>query len=103
MSGLELFVGVAGYEILILLIVVVILIFGAKKLPELAKSIGRSSGEFKKGKQESEREALKDIEDGGASRDRLVKAAEGLKIDHAGLSDTDLKAAITKAAIPEKK
>lgn len=35
---------------------VVLLLFGAKKLPELARSLGRSSREFKKGLQEGETE-----------------------------------------------
>ncbi|HEX2425124.1 MAG TPA: twin-arginine translocase TatA/TatE family subunit [Actinomycetota bacterium] len=38
-------------EIIIVLLVIVIL-FGAKKLPELARSLGRSSSEFKKGMRE---------------------------------------------------
>ncbi|MFB3738911.1 MAG: twin-arginine translocase TatA/TatE family subunit [Candidatus Velamenicoccus archaeovorus] len=43
-------------EILIVLGIVVLL-FGAKKLPELARSLGRSSSEFKKGMQEGTEEA----------------------------------------------
>jgi sec-independent protein translocase protein TatA len=31
---------------------VVVLLFGAKKLPELARSVGRSTSEFKKGVKE---------------------------------------------------
>lgn len=33
----------------IIILVVVVLLFGAKKLPEFARSLGRSSSEFKKG------------------------------------------------------
>ena len=39
------------FEILLILFVV-LLLFGAKKLPELSRSLGRSLGEFKKGREE---------------------------------------------------
>jgi sec-independent protein translocase protein TatA len=42
-----------GPEILIVLGIIVLL-FGAKKLPELARSVGRSTSEFKKGIAEGE-------------------------------------------------
>lgn len=38
-------------EILVILIVV-ILLFGAKRIPDLARSLGRSISEFKKGRDE---------------------------------------------------
>jgi len=50
--------------------VIVLLLFGAKKLPELAKGIGRASGEFKKAQNEfkhslesAEEEAIKKDQD----------------------------------------
>ena len=46
-------------EITIILIVFAVLFFGGKKLAELAKGIGRFTGEFKKGKMEIE---LKKVE-----------------------------------------
>ncbi|HEV2193681.1 MAG TPA: twin-arginine translocase TatA/TatE family subunit [Nitrosopumilaceae archaeon] len=52
-----------GYEqILIVVIVIVALIFGAKKIPELARTFGKAKGEFEKGRLESEKE-LKDFKD----------------------------------------
>jgi sec-independent protein translocase protein TatA len=41
---------------LIIICVVIVLLFGAKKLPELSRSVGKSISEFKKGKEEAERE-----------------------------------------------
>ena len=35
---------------------VILLLFGAKKLPELARGIGKSMGEFKKARDDFERE-----------------------------------------------
>jgi sec-independent protein translocase protein TatA len=44
-----------GPEILILLFIV-LLLFGAKKIPELARGLGKSMGEFKKAKDEFQHE-----------------------------------------------
>jgi sec-independent protein translocase protein TatA len=53
---------VMGPEIIILVIVVGVLIFGAAKIPKLAKTFGKAKGEFEKGKIEADRE-LKDFKD----------------------------------------
>ncbi|MGH2703726.1 MAG: twin-arginine translocase TatA/TatE family subunit [Actinomycetota bacterium] len=39
---------------LLLVLAVVALLFGAKKLPELARSLGRAKAEFRKGIEEGE-------------------------------------------------
>ena len=41
---------------MIMIFVVILLLFGAKKLPELARGIGKSMGEFKKARNEFEQE-----------------------------------------------
>ena len=48
--------------IIIVVIVIGALIFGAKKIPELARTFGKAKGEFEKGRLESEKE-LKDFKD----------------------------------------
>ena len=53
---------IQGPEIIILVIVIGVLIFGAKKIPELAKTFGKAKGEFEKGKIEGEKE-LKDFKE----------------------------------------
>jgi TatA/E family protein of Tat protein translocase len=40
-----------------LILLVVLLLFGAKKLPELSRSLGKSINEFKKGREEAADEA----------------------------------------------
>lgn len=43
------------FQILIVL-VVVLLLFGSKKIPDLARALGKAKGEFKKGIEEGEAE-----------------------------------------------
>ncbi len=47
---------IRGQEWLIVLLIVV-LVFGARKLPELARSLGASAKEFRKGIEEGARDA----------------------------------------------
>ncbi|MDE1811373.1 MAG: twin-arginine translocase TatA/TatE family subunit [Thaumarchaeota archaeon] len=52
-----------AYENVIIAVVIIgVLIFGAKKIPELAKTFGKAKGEYEKGRLESEKE-LKDFKD----------------------------------------
>ncbi len=48
--------GIGIPELIILALAFGILFFGSHKVTEFAKSLGRFTGEFKKGKQEVERE-----------------------------------------------
>ena len=43
-------------EIIIILVIIGIIIFGAKKIPELARTFGKAKGEFEKAKIESDKE-----------------------------------------------
>ncbi len=51
--------GMPGWPEIVFILVIVVLLFGAKKLPELARGIGQSLGEFKKARDEFEREVHK--------------------------------------------
>ncbi len=45
-----------GAPELLIILGIVLLLFGARKLPDLARSLGKASREFKKGQQEGEEE-----------------------------------------------
>ncbi len=53
---------IAGQEWIFIIIIAGILIFGAKKIPELARTLGKSKLEYEKGKTEAEKE-LKDLKE----------------------------------------
>ncbi len=90
-----------GSEWLIVIVIVVVLIFGAGKIPDLAKSLGRAQGEFQKAKVESELE-LKKLKEGSSSpqpseHDKLVKAAWELGISTEGKTDDQIREDVKKA------
>jgi len=62
-------------EIIVLVVVIGVLIFGAKKIPQLAKTFGKAKGEFEKGKIEADKE-LKDFksEIDSVTKDKEVKS-----------------------------
>ena len=54
LEGIANFVG--GYEWMWIIVIAGVLIFGAKKIPELAKTLGRAKGDYEKGRIESEKD-----------------------------------------------
>ncbi len=58
-----------GYQELLLILVIVLILFGAQRLPDLARSLGSSVKEFKKGISE-----VKDETGSAAKKDDEKKA-----------------------------
>ena len=56
--------GAPGMQEMIVIFLIVLLLFGAKKIPELARGVGKGMGEFKKAKTEFEREIKEGEEEG---------------------------------------
>jgi sec-independent protein translocase protein TatA len=86
---------VMGMEWIWLIVIGGIVIFGAKKIPELARSLGKAQGEFEKGKIQGTKEAKELLN--SDEHLKLVKAAESLGLETEGLTDQQLKDAIGKA------
>lgn len=52
-----------GWPELLIVLAVLLLLFGARKLPDIARSIGKSTSEFKKGMREARHEELTGSDD----------------------------------------
>lgn len=91
-----------GFEWVIIAVIIVVLFFGIKKIPELAKSFGKATAEYEKARIEAKRElqVLKNGEKVG--REKLEEIAETLGIDYTNKNDDDLRKAIDYAVNKEK-
>jgi sec-independent protein translocase protein TatA len=68
------FGGIGAQELLLILFVILIL-FGAKKLPEVAKGLGKGIAEFKKAMRETEEEIKKAAEEPKKIEDKSQDAS----------------------------
>ena len=59
-----------GGQEMILVFLIILLLFGAKKLPELARGLGKSAGEFKRAKQDFDDELQRAADDAEREWDR---------------------------------
>ena len=87
-------------EWILLLIIVALLLFGAKKIPEFAQNLGKAKAEFQRGqmmvqqeiRQENQKNDTKQKDD----KESIIKAALALGIDPKGKTDEQLKSEIAK-------
>ena len=63
MSEVHLAIGGLGTPELIIIAIVIVLLFGATRLPQLAKALGQSKRAFKEGLDEPDTEVPKEIKD----------------------------------------
>jgi sec-independent protein translocase protein TatA len=91
--------GAAGFEWIFIIVIIVVLFFGVKKIPQLARSFGKASAEYEKAKIEAKRELqqIKNQQTSGTSgtdREKLEAIADTLGIDYTDKNDDDLRIAI---------
>ena len=84
-----------GYEWIFIILIIVVIIFGAKKIPELARSFGKASSEFEKACLQTKKEIAKlhdgDSDTGRVTREKLESISDTLRIDYIGKDDESLK------------
>ena len=87
-----------GYEWILIIFVIIIVIFGAKKIPEIANPFGKATSEFEKARIQAKNELVKiKNEDSNLSREKLESIADTLRIDYLGKDDESLKMDIDAA------
>jgi len=84
--------------IIIAIILAALFLLGPKKIPELARSIGRAMGEFRRGRAELEREVAREAAMASAepSASKVASAAKRLGVDTGGRPEMDLKLEIAR-------
>jgi len=91
-----------GYEFLIIIVIIVVLFFGVKKIPELARSFGKATAEYEKARIEAKKELEQLRGKAKVGREKLEEIAESLGIDYTNKNDDDLRKAIEGAVNKEK-
>ena len=72
---------------MIVIFLIVLLLFGAKKIPELARGIGKGMGEFKKAKTDFEDEIKRGETEGADDWDKDTKTASAESKDDSKSDD----------------
>lgn len=85
-----------GTEWIWVAVVLIALFVGAKKIPEMARSLGKAKAEFEKGQIEGELEIKKKLEDEYGEDAKIIELAKSLDIDTAGKSIDELKEEIKR-------
>ncbi len=92
---------VIGTEWMWIVFLVIFLLFGSKKLPELSRALGKAMGEIQRGREEIEREFRqatanppsppKNLKTYQRPSSRFAKAAENMGLESKGKSDEELR------------
>ena len=105
-----LIMNIAGSEWFIIILFVLILLFGTKKLPQFSRTLGKAVGEYERAK-EMFRHEMEEASENAAAGNKfpkvmgpvaterkkleLIASSLGIK-DHTGLTDDELRTLISK-------
>jgi sec-independent protein translocase protein TatA len=98
---------VNGTEWIVIIVVIAVVIFGAKKIPDIARSFGRATTEYEKAKIEAKNELnrIRNLPAGGIQDDRekLEAVADTLGINYSDKNNFELRTAIQSEIDKDKK
>lgn len=98
---------VNGTEWIVIVVVIAVVIFGAKKIPDIAESFGRATTEYEKAKIEAKNELnrIRNLPAGGIQDDRekLEAVADTLGINYSDKNNFELRSAIQSEIDKDKK
>ena len=86
--------GIGGMEWIIVIVLIVVVFFGVKKIPELARSFGKATAEYEKARIEAKKELQQLKNQGNLGREKLESIPDTLGIDYTNKHDDELRAAI---------
>jgi len=88
--------GAGGFEWIFIIVIIVVLFFGVKKIPQLARSFGKASAEYEKARIEAKKELqqIKNKDTTTVDREKLEAIADTLGIDYTNKNNDELKIAI---------
>ena len=84
-----------SWVLIIIAIIAITILFGSKKIPEIARAFGRTSTEYHKAKIAAKRE-IEEIKNPriNSHRERLEQVADTLGIDYSDKTDDELRNSI---------
>ncbi len=88
------FAGLGGWEWVIIIGLIVVVFFGVKKIPELARSFGKATAEYEKARIQAKKEIQQLKNQGTLGREKMESIADTLGIDYTNKNDDELRAAI---------
>ena len=93
---------IIGTEWIWIVLVAVIFLFGSKKVPEVARSLGKAIGEFQKGRAEIEKEIKSATDNVKDTNEEIKSATNGITSSSSPTADSNPTSSPSRSGTPIK-